>query len=202
MTTNGRAPTRDALVRENSQLLETLEVFGERLAELELALEDTDWIRLSLEGTTEFSNAGLTRIVMLARLAFLKNPLINRAANIQAYYVWGQGVNIGASPPPVDEVVQGFLDHPKNQTELTSHQARTMKEVSLQLESNLFFVLFTNESTGRVLVRTIPVDEILAGDIVCNPDDRKDPWYYKRVWTQRTFNPDTGETGSEQKIAY
>lgn len=194
--------TRTALLQENGQLLETVELFAERLGELELALEDMDWIRLTLDGEREFSNAGLAKIVMLARLAYLKNPLINRAVSVQAHYVWGQGVSIGARPSIVDEVVQSFLDHPKNQAELTSHQARTMKEVQLQLESNLFLVLFANASSGRVLVRSIPVDEILKGDIICNPEDRKDPWYYKRVWAQRTFNQDTGEQGVEQLEAY
>lgn len=194
--------TAAALTQENSQLLETVSLMAERLGQLELDLEDMDWIRLSIDGDREFSNAGLAKIVMLARLAYLKNPLINRAVNVQAYYVWGQGVSIGAHPTIVDEVVQSFLDHPKNQAELTSHVARTMKEISLQLGSNLFFVLFTNSATGRTLVRSIPVDEILAGDIITNPEDRKEPWFYKRVWTQRTFNLETGEQAPERKTAY
>lgn len=195
-------PTNADLTAQNGQLLETIDLMTERLGELELALDDMDWIRLSLEGEREFSNAGLAKIVMLARLAYLKNPLINRAVSVQAFYVWGQGVSISARPTPVDEVVQSFLDHPKNQVELTSHQARTMKEVSLQIGSNLFLVLFTNNSTGRTLVRSIPVDEILAGDIITNPEDRKDPWYYKRVWTQRTLDLESGEQKPEQKTAY
>ena len=194
--------TKSDLLTENAQLLDSIELFTERLAELELALEDTDWIRMSLEGLTEFSNAGLSRIIAIARLAFLKNPLINRAVNVQAFYVWGQGVNIEAKPDEIDAVVQRFLDHPKNQAELTSHQAQTMKEVQLQITSNLFFVLFTNSSTGRVLVRTIPVDEILGGDIISNPEDDKEPWFYKRVWSQRTFDLETGERGSVSKTAY
>lgn len=195
-------PTKAQLAGENSALLETLSLAVERLAELELALDDTDWIRMSIDGSLEFSNAGLAKIVSLARLAYLKNPLINRAVNVQAYYVWGQGVNIEASPDEVDPVVQAFLDHPKNQVELTSHQARTMKEITLELEANLFFVLFTNSSTGRVIVRKIPVDEILAGDIVTNPEDRKEPWFYKRVWNQRTFQVATGQTSFSTMTAY
>lgn len=196
-------PTKTPTLREqNSQLLETVDLMTERLGELELMLDDVDWIRLSIEGDREFSNAGLSRIVMLARLAYLKNPLINRAVNLQALYVWGQGVEIGARPSVVDDVVQSFLDNPKNQVELTSHQARTMKEISLQIGSNLFFVLFTNPSSGRTLIRSIPVDEILAGDIICNPDDRKEPWYYKRVWTQRKLSLETGLQTPEQHEAY
>lgn len=191
-----------ALEQERGQLLETVSLMSERLGELELALEDLDWIRLSIERDREFSNAGLAKIVMLARLAYLKNPLINRAVNVQAFYVWGQGASISARPTVVDEVVQGFLDHPKNQTELTSHQARVMKEISLQVASNLFFVLFTNVATGRTVIRSIPVDEILAGDIICNPEDRKEPWFYKRVWAQRAIDLETGESRTEQKTAY
>jgi len=194
--------TRAALAAENGQLLETVELFVERLAELELALDDTDWIRMSIDGSSEFSNQGLLKIVTLARLAYLKNPLINRAVTVQAHYVFGQGMNIEAKPDDVDPVVQAFLDHPKNSVELTGHQARTMKEITLQLESNLFFVLFTNSSNGRVIVRKIPVDEILAGDIICNPEDRKEPWLYKRVWTQRTFQLATGETSVSTMTAY
>ncbi len=194
--------TKAELVTENAQLANSLEIFVERLAELELALEDTDWIRLSLDGGREFSNAGLAKIITLARLAYLKNPLINRAVSVQAFYVWGQGVNIEAKPEEVDQVVQGFLDHPKNQVELTSHQARTAKEVTLQLEANLFLVLFTNASSGRVVVRKIPVDEILAGDIINNPDDAREPWFYKRVWTQRTFQTMSGQSSFTSMTAY
>lgn len=196
-------PTKTPTLREqNSQLIETIGLMTERLGELELMLDDVDWIRLSIEGDREFSNAGLMKIVTLARLAYLKNPLINRAVNLQALYVWGQGVEIGARPSVVDEVVQSFQEHPKNQVELTSHQARVMKEISLQIGSNLFFVLFTNVATGRTLIRSIPVDEILAGDIITNPQDRKEPWYYKRVWTQRSLNLETGEQTPERLEAY
>lgn len=201
MTTT-KTPTKGDLLEQNSALLETVELFVERLAELELALDDVGWIQMSIDGQAEFSNAGLSKIITLARLAYLKNPLINRAANVQAHYVFGQGMNIEATPNEVDPVVQAFLDHPKNEVELTGHQARTMKEITLQLEANLFLVLFTNSSSGRVIVRKIPVDEVLAGDIICNPDDRKEPWFYKRVWTQRTFQISTGETSVSTMTAY
>ena len=166
------------LLRENEGLVMSLDDLTERLSELELALEDVNWERLSWQTGQEFSRAGLQKIIDLSRLAFLKNPLVNRAVSLQAMYVWGQGVSISANHPDVDAVVQAFLDDPKNQVELTGHQARTMKEQDLQTEGNIFFAFFTNALTGRTRVRTIPVDEVK--DIICNPDDRKDPWYYKR----------------------
>jgi hypothetical protein len=162
---------------------------------LELALEDVDWIRLAFETGQEFSREGLRRICALSRLMFLKNPLVNRAVSLQAIYVWGQGVTISAKHPDVDAVVQAFLDDPKNQVELTGHQARTMKEQDLQVEGNLFFVLFPHRLTGRTRVRTIPVDEIT--EIISNPDDRKEPWYYKREWAPASLDVGLGATVSQ-----
>jgi hypothetical protein len=171
----------------------------ERLAELELALEDVNWARLVNEGNRELSRDGLKRIMAMARLFFLKNPLINRAVTLQACYVWGQGINITAKDEAVHQVVQDFMNDRKNKAELTSHQARSLKEQDLQVTGNLFFVLFTDRRTGDVRVRSIPADEIL--EIICNPEDMREPWYYKRIWTEQRTTNDGGYV-TESKTAY
>jgi len=171
----------------------------ERLAELELALEDSSWNRLVTEGNRELSRDGLRVIMSRARLFFLKNPLINRAVTLQACYVWGQGININAKDTAVHEIVQEWMNDPKNKAELTSHQARSLKEQDLQVTGNLFFVLFTDRTTGNVRVRTIPPDEVL--EIITNPDDMREPWYYKRVWTEQRMKPD-GTYADVSRIAY
>lgn len=171
----------------------------ERLAELELALEDVGYTRLSFEGAQEFSRDGLRRIANLSRLFYLKNPLIKRGVDVQSFYVFGQGMSINAESPEVDEVVQAFLVDSKNQAELTSHQARMGKECELQVESNIFFVFFT-DAKGRVRIRTIPFDEV--SEITANPEDRKDPWFYRRDFTQTSLNTDTGLIDAEVMTAY
>jgi hypothetical protein len=172
----------------------------ERLAELELAMEDQGWRQLITGGQREFSRAGLLDIMRLSRLMYLKNPLIRRSVDVQAQYVWGRGVNIAAEHPDVNDVVQAFLDDPKNKAELTSHQARMLKEVDLQVTGNIFFVLFSDVSTGAVKIRTLPVYEVSS--IISNPDDAKDPWFYKREWEQVTYAEQTGAPQPRQKIAY
>lgn len=152
----------------------------ESLVELELSMEDRKWLAMSRSGT-EFDRRQLGDIWRLALLMYLANPLINRAVNLKSYYVWGQGVNIKAKSFIINEVVQAFLDDPKNQVELTSHQARTLKEVDLQVYGNLFFVFFV-DAEGYVRLRTIPAEEI--ADIIANPEDRKDVWFYQRQWSQ------------------
>lgn len=197
---NGSAPPVAALQEENAQLTDTLEFFEERLAELELALEDDDWLRLNDSADTEFSREGLRRITQLARLHYLKHPLIRRAVEVKKLYVWGQGFSVRAADPQIDEVVRAFLDDEKNQAELTDHLARSQKEIDRQTDGNLFFVIFTNQQTGRVRVRSIPFGQI--DDVICNPEDSKEPWFYRRVWTQRTANLSTGTPESVQRIAY
>jgi len=179
---------------------DSLELLQERLAELELALEDAGWMKLSSESQREFSREGLRKINQLARLYWIKNPLIKRAVLTQTQYVFGQGVNIEAEDPDVNEVIQEFLDDPKNRAELTEHQARMVKETELQVFGNIFFVFFVNKSTGRVRIRTIPVDEI--SDIITDPEDAKTPLYYKRDWTERRFNTSTGQHEVRQRTAY
>lgn len=165
-----RKPTQTQQVRE----------LQERLASLELALEDQGWQRLTGGSDSEFSREALRAICHEARSYYLKNPLIQRGVNVQTHYVFGQGVEISAADPEINEVVQEFLDDGKNQAEFTGYQAQSQKESELTLFGNLFFTFFTTPRTGRVRVRTIPVDEI--DDILTNPEDSKDPWWYKRTY--------------------
>lgn len=179
---------------------DNLEMVTERLAELELAMEDEGWLKLDFMSAQEFSRAGLGKIIKLARLMYLKNPLINHAVDVQSHYVFGQGMAVQAAHPLVNDAIARFLDDPKNKVELTGHQARMQKEVELAVTGNLFLVFFASPVTGRVRVRSIPVEEI--AEIICDPDDGKTPWYYKRVWSEQGFNASSGLASPAQKTAY
>jgi hypothetical protein len=169
----------------------------ESVAELELALEDQGWTRMLWTSAQEFSRSGLRTINDVARTMWLKNPLIKRGVDVQTHYVFGQGVSITAQDEAVNEIVQAFLDDAKNQAELTNAQAMQTKERELQLFANLFFVFFTDRAQGgRVRIRTIPVNEI--DDIICNPEDAKDPWFYQRTWVQT----DLDGTQRSQTVCY
>lgn len=184
------------VVNENN-----LEVYVERLAQLELAIEDQGWERIGDQINKEFSRSGISMINDAARLFWLKNPLIRRAVLTQANYVFGQGINIASENENVNEVIQSFLDDTKNKAELTSHQNRMVKEIELQLFANIFFVFFVDKLTGAVKVRTIPEQEIKL--IITDPDDKKTPWYYKRKYNVSEFDPETGSMGeAKQRTSY
>ena len=184
--------SRQALLQENGAL-------SERLAALEMALETADWRRLTMDAEQEFSRDGLRLIAELARIMALKNPLVKRGVEVQRLYVWGQGWNVQAADEEINAVLTAFLDDPKNAPEL-SHQARGQKETELQTDGNLFFCFFPNTVTGRVRLRSIPFDEIES--MICNPDDRKESWYYRRQWTEDTTSTATGAVETRQRTAY
>lgn len=179
---------------------DSLELLSERLAELELGTEDAGYLRLAADGDRDFSRDGLRRITRQARLYRLKNPLILRGVEVKKNFVFGQGISVQARDEAVAEVVTKFWADAKNVAELTSHQALLAKEDDLQVEGNLFFALFTHPATGHVRIRTIPFDEV--EDIVYNPEDGKDPWFYKRVAQRSAVNLTTGNYETTQVTTY
>lgn len=190
--------------RGNNELLE------ETITELQLAAEDAGWRRMVAYGQQEFTREGLTQITAICRIMAIKNPLIGRGLNIRQTYVWGQGVEIAAratgnsqrnaGEQDVNTVLQQFLDDPANRRVFSGHQARLQLEQALGTDGNVFLSLWTRPRTGRVQVRTVPWDEIT--DIICNPDDKSEPWYYRRQWTEERLDFASGTTVPTPRVAF
>lgn len=157
----------------------------ERVAELEFAREDVGWDRMDEAGSddVDLSPGALRRIIRDARAMTLKNPLIDHAVSATAHYVFGQGVAVSGRGLANDRV-QAFLADRGNLRSLTSQQALLGADRQLTYEGNVFLACFSppDEVTR---VRRIPTLQIVAGDIIRNPDDDAEVWYYKRVWTRR-----------------
>jgi hypothetical protein len=186
---------REAVVSsENNQ-----EMLEEALSVLETQLQEQGWIQL-FGGGKELSKSALNTLYDLGRAYWLKNPLIRRSVEVQCLYVFGQGMTIKADNEPVDLIIQRFIKDRKNYTVLTSHQAWVQNERDLELSGNLFFALFTTPATGRVIVRTIPFYEV--SEIITNPEDSNEPWYYKREFAEVLFNQDSGVTTQKGHIEY
>jgi len=182
-----------------------LDFMEERIAELELELEDVGWLRENGQATFEFQSHNLLRMINWARIMYLKNPLINHGVEVQADYVFAQGVTIASTAGDDSEhakALASFISHPKNKAELFDLSCMWMKDVRQQTEGNIFFALFVKKGSP-VVIRTIPVEDILgSGDIIRNPEDRREPWYYKRKWRAEVFNEQTGEITYEDQCAY
>ena len=171
--------TLKRLVLEVAALSDNEEIYQERIAELEFAIEDADWTQMGgMSSGFQFDRSTLDKIIHLSRLYYIKNPAIKRPVDLQAVYVWAQGVSIFSDVESIDDVVQAFLDDPSNRRSFSSSDSLMDQERRLRVDGNLFWRFFTNPTTGRVQVRKVPIDQVRA--VVCNPEDRDEPWFYVR----------------------
>ena len=178
---------RDFIREANShRLANEFFVLKENYSRLEAALLDPEWQALAFNTQQEFTRNGLKMITELARIMKIKNPIIKRGVEVFRLYVWAQGITFGAGSDDVKEVITDFLDDRANITELTGHSARTEKDEMLQTDGNLFIRFFTDTDSGRCVVRVVDMNEI--AEIIPNPEDRRDPWFYKRVYTKTDLN--------------
>ena len=196
---NGAADTAAAsddtlkrLVLEVAAMSDNEEIYQERIAELEFAIEDTGWDRLGgAANGFQFDRAALDKIIHLSRLYYLKNPAIKRPVDLQAVYVWAQGVSVFSNEEAIDDVIQAFLDDPSNRRSLSSNDALMDQERRLRVDGNLFWRFFVTPASGRVQVRKLPVEEMRA--VLCNPEDHDEPWFYVRKFTK---------SGQDVTVAY
>jgi hypothetical protein len=200
-----------------TELAETLkserlmvEHLQESMADLERRMYEPGWQQMTAMAEQEFTRGGLKRMTAVCRIMGIKNVLIKRGLALRTAYVWGQGVEISArsagrrgksrSSQDVNAVVQAFIADDGNRKALTGSQAAEENERSLGTDGNLFFACFTKPRTGRVQVRSLPYDEIT--DVITNPEDSSEVWYYKRQWTEQSTDQITGGPTSVTRTAY
>ena len=177
---NARAVEDALLIAERAQEeAEIAQLVKESLVDLELGVEDIGWREMTQGGIWNFSLNGLRKMMTLARLMYLANPLIKRAVTVQELYVWGAGCKIesDANSPEVAEVLSDFFDSEDNAKVIGP--AWVEREREQRIDGNTFFALFVNRVTGAVRVRVIPPEHII--DIIHNPEDSKEPWFYRKA---------------------
>jgi hypothetical protein len=206
------APLRDRFTAEVRGELaierNNMELLRESVTDLERQLDDPGWTQFIAYAQQEFSPAGMVKLRAVCRLYTLKNPLLKRAAALRSAYVWGQGVEITArangkehaGEQDVQAIVAAFLDDPGNKRTLTGAEARNQNEHALFTDGELFHALFTSPRTGRVQVRTLPADEVV--EVICNPEDNSEPWFYRRRWVQMSYQGDGTQRNDQREELY
>lgn len=198
--TETQQPSYADLLGTVATLAHENEVLTESYADLEFAAEDQGWRRLSVQLEQEFSRQGLGNVARNCRLMAVASPLVKRGLQLRIGYVWGQGVQVAAradenAAQDVNAVIQAWWDDPSNQTSLTSSQAQEELERALGTDGQVIFACFTNPLDGRVQVRSTPFEEIV--DVVHNPEDRDEPWFYLRSYTTSVL--EQGYSGSTRR---
>ncbi len=202
-------PAQPNLLNEVSRLSSELRaeqeqnlLLTESLADLQLAIEDVGWRSINSQVELDFSPQSRKALRALCRSMSIANPLLKRGVTVRTGYIWGQGVQVRAraageeQAQDVNAVVDAFWS--ANETTLTGAQAFEEHERGLATEGDRFLVCFTNPLTGSVRVRTSLADEV--DDIITNPDDREDPWYYVRLVSQKVVEPGYGGARTRSQI--
>lgn len=185
-----------------------LDPLRESTSELEQRLYDPGWRRFTVEVEQEFTDDGRRQMRSVCRLMSIVNPLLVRGVGLRSAYIHSGGVQRtarangkdDANEQDVQAVVAAFLTDEGNARSFTSPAARDRLEHSLATDGELFVALITRPLTGEVQTRVILADEI--ADIICNPEDRTEHWYYKRCWTERQYAKDGTPTDVPQEMLY
>lgn len=174
-----RSSTRAAEERA-SAAEQALEIMQENLGQLQLQMEDRGWTKIVGDGENEFNREGLRRVASVARVMAVANPLIKRALGVRCGYIFGEGYQIKSDDEKVNAVLQRMITDEGNQRAVFGETASEENERTFGTDGNLTFAFFANPRTGHIRIRTVNFDEVQ--DVICNPDDKDDPWFYLREY--------------------
>lgn len=168
--------------------------------------EDRGWSQIGAEGQREMTPEARRQAAELCRVFAISNPLVKRGLALRAGYVWAGGVGIQApdgkesGTQDVNKVVQNFLDDPGNRKAFTGAQAHVRMENQLGTDGMVYAVLFSNPKTGFTRIRTL--DPIEMTDIITNPEDASEVWFYRRDYEESTIGERTAKVTTRQKTTW
>lgn len=172
---------------------------------------DPGWRLFSVLQAQEFTNEGMQQLRAVCRLMSLANPLMKRGLELRRVYVHGQGCEIRAratgrakddqsEEQDVNAVIDKHVRNRTNKKTVYGQQSAGEIESALGTDGEIFIAHYTKPKTGWVTLRTFGADEI--AEVITNPDDRSEAWYYRRRW-QRQYYDNTGNLHyEEQELLY
>ena len=181
-------------LRENMTPVSANGAFGD----IELALQNVDWRREINMSWLEFSRWGIQQIILISRLYYMKQPLMRRAIDVVAAYVFGRGVEVTSTDDDANDTLNDFFE--RNRGTFGSN-ALLASQRSKSMDGNLFWAFFSDTADkGTVDARRIDATEIQ--EIITDPDDCDKEQYFKRVWTAKVFNLTSGSSSTETQTCW
>ena len=200
LTADGRkAVAENASGKELAKLRESNPLLSQgAFGDIELALQNVEWRREINLSWLEFSRWGIQQIILISRLYYIKNPIIRRLIDVASVYVFGRGFEVSSPDSDANDVLKEFFDRNKK---VLGQVAMADLERRKFYDGNLFFGFFADgTASGLTTVRMIDATEVM--DIITDPDDTDQPWYYRRVWVARTFDIETGQITTQGQECY
>lgn len=166
--------------------------------DIELALANVEWRREINLSWLEFSRWGIQQIILISRLYYIKNPLLRRAIDVCAAYVFGRGVEVTSSDEDANDVLKEFFER---NSKTLGPNAMLAHERAKYTDGNIFLAFFADATdTGLVSCRTMDATEIQ--EVITDPEDNQREILYKRIWTSKTFDIATGQTALKTATAW
>ena len=133
-------------------------------------LEDVGWINTSLDqyGQQSLIGGSFEKMLQRCKIYYTKNPLAGYWIDQTTAFVFGEGVSTPkANDSKIQEIVDKFWNDPDNKLALTGYQAQILLSNKLQIEGNLFFMLFDDDA-GDVRVRLMDAQHVT--DVIKLPE--------------------------------
>jgi hypothetical protein len=166
--------------------------------DIELALQNVEWRREINMSWLEFSRWGIQQIILISRLYYMKQPLMRRAVDVVAAYVFGRGVEISSTDDDANDVLNEFFERNRGTFGPTAMLA---SQRAKSTDGNLFWAFFPDKNdTGKVSARKIDATEIQ--EVITDPDDSDREQLFKRVWTAKVFNMATGASEAKTQTCW
>jgi hypothetical protein len=177
--------TRDVIERRTGYTLETQEKLSyleESDLERRMIQKDLDlmaYTALNYVGgqPQDLKPVERRRLAQRSRIVWMKDPQAGAAVDLMNDFTFGRGM----TPPKAnDDQVQEIIDEawadPDNQLVLTSFQAQLALGTDLELQSNLFLLVFEDGEDGKVKLGLLDHDTVET--VVRDPDNRLRILYY------------------------
>ncbi len=193
--------------------------------------EEANWLPLTGGSTAYFEPTREARkeVIKRAHNYYFNDPIVGRTIDLRTLYTFGKGLPKPKYRENVDrdnedeKIGQRYIDRfwwdRDNQACLTSYFAQISKSTELQLQGEIFFLLFRsderadeavveeeetewNARPSPLKITDLPESEIT--EIISHPGNRKIPVYYKRVYKPQVYNFEKGayEEGTEEVAIY
>ena len=153
-------------------------------------LEDVGYYLLNAKiGDIDLKPVQREKFYRRALKYYLEDPLVLRAVDMQPTYVFGRGLPRPESTNPlVQSAIDKFWDDEDNKLSMTTFKAQFARSIELQLQANIYFVIFETEEGLKV--GTLPHEEVV--DIVTDPENRLRPIWYKRRYQEQIYDFTSG----------
>ncbi|KAB2867533.1 MAG: hypothetical protein F9K46_00095 [Anaerolineae bacterium] len=149
------------------QLLDTArpalyhDLLSEALGQHLPPLNEPGWTPLGSSNPVGFMGLSRRQINDEVRHYYHSDPTLHYMVELENAYTFSRGVSVKAKDPDIDAWLQRFWRHPSNRASLTTAKAQWELNKELQLEGELFFILYTSTLTGQVTVRNLPPQQVV-----------------------------------------